>query len=713
MKVYVGHLWSVLVSAIFFSCQIGCTPPPSANPCAPGAEAGSCDRGDPSDKNVFGEDNRLPVTSSASPYRMVVKIEPTRCTGALVGPDLVVTAAHCVLDKDGKQIPDLVIAPDFRQGKGSLISRSSYVWWGTNKPDEDRAHDWALIRLRSPLGDSFGYFGYTDTSGDSANLIGYSIDYDDGQTPTLHPSCRIWNTSPLIRHECDVARGGSGGPLYIVQGGKPLIVAIHVSEMRLDGESTLFGVPHSEATTNHAVSSRYWRYRLADLRANAEGKPQNTYVNLCQRLAPKLNVLLVSGTDPGWRLSGPHRVADTLCNEVAVGPGYTGEVYVRALREDGGAVNPEERFFCLTGQGQSVTPVADEAACQGTGGVWTAFSGPFQVAPSKTNSIALSFPKDSVVPADIQKILVQDLMARHPRQVDRLIRTLNAQKGPLDERQLGLLRSLEVLPYMERAYLEATNQELAGNGGSSAPVSFSSAPGSLFNPFSLTIDNILEGIIAFFGGSWDNAALTAARLTVLNDAADVYEAIFGRDFVTGEALGFTDRGLAMVGCIIGNGKLYRDLLKGIRQSSRFAEEAAQITERVLPHVEAARQRWVEPSLVNRLAESGRKYTPDHMIGIVEDRHTGAPAWLEIGKATEVNGSGLAHVLDHHVSDFAANGVHNESDLIDLILNKVRNDTPIAVDQRGGRVYSWLENRNLTVVVADNGYIVTAYPTKKF
>jgi hypothetical protein len=110
-----------------------------------------------------------------------------------------------------------------------------------------------------------------ERSGDTANLIGYSIDYDDGQTPTLHPSCRIWNTSPLMRHECDVTRGGSGGPLYVVEGGQPRVVAIHVSEMRFDGESTPYNVPYSEATTNFAVSSWYWRYRLADLRANAEG----------------------------------------------------------------------------------------------------------------------------------------------------------------------------------------------------------------------------------------------------------------------------------------------------------------------------------------------------------------------------------------------------------------------------------------------------------
>lgn len=52
-------------------------------------------------KNVFGVDDRMAITSTGTPWRMIGRLS-NGCTGTLVGRDLVLTAAHCVYDRDAQ-----------------------------------------------------------------------------------------------------------------------------------------------------------------------------------------------------------------------------------------------------------------------------------------------------------------------------------------------------------------------------------------------------------------------------------------------------------------------------------------------------------------------------------------------------------------------------------------------------------------------------------
>jgi V8-like Glu-specific endopeptidase len=60
-------------------------------------------------KNFFGPDDRIVVSSDNQsveyPYNLIGKIFVAgggRCTATLVGPKLILTAAHCVVDAAGK-----------------------------------------------------------------------------------------------------------------------------------------------------------------------------------------------------------------------------------------------------------------------------------------------------------------------------------------------------------------------------------------------------------------------------------------------------------------------------------------------------------------------------------------------------------------------------------------------------------------------------------
>ena len=77
-------------------------------------------------QNIFGNDDRVKLTDTDYPWRTIVKIRSTNdaslgwsgCTGTLVGPDLLLTASHCLQDREGKIHSDIRFYPNFIDGKG-------------------------------------------------------------------------------------------------------------------------------------------------------------------------------------------------------------------------------------------------------------------------------------------------------------------------------------------------------------------------------------------------------------------------------------------------------------------------------------------------------------------------------------------------------------------------------------------------------------------
>ncbi len=192
--------------------------------------------------SIIGADNRIKITDTTSyPWRTVTKLIVTfpkgkgGCTGTIIAAKYVLTAGHCVHNKDyGGWAKKIEVIPGLSgtyKPFGSVFAtklRSYTSWTSSQKAD----HDIGLITLDKSIGNTTGWLGYAyypSINGVTGNITGYPGDKDNGLYPYYHYGSIASSTSYRLYYQIDTSNGQSGSGIYYKTGDKRYVFGVHTN----------------------------------------------------------------------------------------------------------------------------------------------------------------------------------------------------------------------------------------------------------------------------------------------------------------------------------------------------------------------------------------------------------------------------------------------------------------------------------------------------
>ncbi|MFN0044627.1 MAG: trypsin-like serine peptidase [Alphaproteobacteria bacterium] len=241
---------------------------------------------------IKGVDDRVRVDSAFRPWSAIGRVNRTTggfCTGVMIAPNKVLTAAHCLWNKRTErwmQPHSLHFLAGYQRGQALRGARVvDYAVNGGTVGEDGKRHmqlpaDWAVLTLDEDIGRLAGIMELAPF--DRLRLMAYrrngaaflhaGYSQDKSHVLTMHAGCQITGFrlgEALALHDCDATHGDSGSPILVKDGDRYRVVGLHVATVVHEGE--VRGIAISSSSILSAMSDLRGREDLAELRPVTDG----------------------------------------------------------------------------------------------------------------------------------------------------------------------------------------------------------------------------------------------------------------------------------------------------------------------------------------------------------------------------------------------------------------------------------------------------------